>query len=934
MQRKCLIFLAAFMLAATGLVVAQTQTGTITGVVADEQAGVLPGVMVTIESPALLGGTRTAVTGSTGTYQFAQLPPGLYTVSFELTGFNTMRMENIDVRVAFVSKVNATMPVAGVEETITVTGESPVVDVKTTVSQTSVEKELFEAVPSGNNPWVMAGMVPGMVTDVLDVGGNEGMQQYNMEIFGSDPGQKSFSIDGLKVNWPGGSGGWTMQYYDFAMYEEYNFQVAGQTAEVDVPGVYMNMVTKSGGNNFSSDHTFYFMNEDLQSSNVTETGKQGNPLKISADWNSTVGGPIARDKAWFFGSFRWWRLDQYQLGALNPDGSQGIDDNQIRNIMGKVSWQVSPNDKLSVMSQYNKKERFHRRNAPYLFVEDKAARYQDNKTSNVILQYNRILSDAALLDIRFGRMWGVTPYHYRKEVDLENDVCIKDRVRFTMINSFETDEENPLHRNQFNASFSYFTEGAGGTHDLKLGAQVSDEKMRRIFWRIQDHYLELDDGVPAYAVLGNTPVDEVELLNTWAFYVKDNWTIAQKLTVNLGVRIDSINGTIPDQTSEAGTWVGARNWTEQTGLPKWTNAAPQLGFAFDVRGDGKTAIKGNYRRSYYQIGDTIARSLNGNGLDNVWAKWNDLDGNGRLSPGPCGDLTCSPELGTIPAFSVGNTFYDPDTKRPYDDEFRLGFHHTLTTDFSLSTTDYHRRHPYSMGVRDRTRPPSGYTPVPYTYDDPDQGTTTITVYSLDPDLLQTKERYITTIDFLEHTYNGVNITLNKKMSNHWQLLGGMTFSRSRGFYGSGLYTSSDFNNPNTLIGRDDASIHTDLPFQLNLAGSYMFPHDVMFSFKYIARSGTPHRRRLSVRGLTQSETIDVAPRGTDRPDATTKFVDIRLAKSFAMGNTGRFELRFDLFNLLNANHSIWQVDTLGSSWGNPSRILAPRIIRFGVLLSF
>jgi hypothetical protein len=725
-----------------------------------------------------------------------------------------------------------------------------------------------------------------------------------------------------------------MQYYDFAMYEEYNFQVAGQTAEVDVPGVYMNMVTKSGGNNFSSDNTFYFMNEDLQSSNVTETGKQGNPLKISADWNSTLGGPIARDKAWFFGSFRWWRLDQYQLGAINPDGSQGIDDNQIRNIMGKVSWQASINDKLSLMYQYNRKERFHRRNAPYLFVEDKATRYQDNLTYNLIAQYNRILSDAALLDLRFGRMWGVTPYHYRDEVDLENDVCIKDRVRYTMINSFEQDEENPLHRNQFNASLSYFTEAAGGTHDLKFGMQISDEKMRRIFWRIQDHYLELDDGVPAYAVLGNTPIDEVELLNTWAAYVQDNWTIGQKLTVNLGVRFDSINGTIPDQTSAAGTWVGERNWTEQSGLPKWTSAAPRLGFSYDLRGDGKTAIKGGYGRYYVQIGDDIARNLNGNGLDDVRAAWDDLDGNGRLTPGPCGNLTCSPELGAIPAFSVGNTFYDPDTKRPYDDEYSLGFHHTVSSDVSLSATYHHREHPYSMGVRDRTRPPSAYTPVPYTYDDPDSGpNTTITVYSLDPELLGTKERYITTVDLLSHSYNGVNITLNKKMSNNWQLLGGATFSSSKGFYGSGLYDSSDFNNPNTLIGREDASIHTDLPFQFNIAGSYMFPHDIMVSFKYIARSGTPHRRRLSVSGLTQSETIDVAPRGTDRPDATTKFVDIRLAKRWTFGRS-RLEARFDLFNLLNANHSIWEVDTLGSSWRNPSRILAPRIIRFGVLYSF
>lgn len=932
--------LAAVVIAlAAGVAGAQTQTGTLTGVVTDEQGGVMPGVTVTIESPALLGGSRTTVTGETGTYQFVQLPPGLYAVTFELAGFNTVRMENIDVRVAFVGKVNATMNVAGVQETVTVTGESPVVDVKTTVTQTNIEAELIEAIPTGNNPWVMASMVPGMVTGVLDVGGNQGMQQYNLEIFGSDPGQKTFSIDGLKVNWPGGTGGSTMQYYDFAMYDEYNFQVAGQTAEVDVPGVFMNMVTKSGGNNFSNDNRFNFQNEDLQSNNVDDRVramgvKGGNPLKISYDWNSTVGGPIARDKAWFFGSIRWWRLDQYQLGAINPDGTQGIDDNRIRNYMGKVSWQPQVGDKVSFLYQFNDKQRFHRRNEPYLFVEDKAARHQENPTHNVLAQYNHVIGTNALVDLRFGRMWGSTIYHYRPEVDLENDVSIRDVVRYTMINSFEQDEENPLHRNQFNGSFSYFKDMAGGYHDLKFGAQVSDEKMRRIFWRIQDHYLELRDGVPLYAVLSNTPVDETELIKTWAAYAQDNWTIGQRLTLNLGVRFDGIQGAVPEQTSGAGTWVPERTFARKDDLPSWRNVAPRLGFSYDIFGDGKTAIKGGFGRYYVQIGDEIARQGNGNSLDNVRAVWTDLDGNGRLSPGPCGDRTCSPELGTIPVFAKALTSYDADAKRPYDDEFSLGFNHTLATDLALTVSYHRRQHPYGLGIRDRARPPEAYTPQPFTYQDPDKGATTVTVYSLDPALLRTGDRVITSVDFLESTYNGVNITLNKKFSNRWQLLGGITVSRHRGFLHNGLFTTSDFNDPNVLIGREDAAIHTDLPVQVNLAGSYLLPYDITFSFKYVGRSGTPNQRLLTVTGLTQAETIQVAPRGTDRADSITKFIDLRFAKTFSMGDVGTLEGTLDLFNLLNANHSVWEVESLGSRWGYPITILSPRVVRFGVKLSF
>ena len=202
-------------------------------------------------------------------------------------------------------------------------------------------------------------------------GGTEGAQQYNIEAFGSANSQKSFSIDGLKVNWAGGDGGATMMYYGFEMYDEYNMQTASGTAESDVSGVFMNMVTKSGGNRFTSDNNFYFMNDALQGSNIDDdlrrrlglqpgqaTGAAGNPIDVSYDWSSTLGGPIRRDKAWFFGAWRLWRLDQFQIGASNPDGSQAIDDNRIRNFMGKATWQTTPTIRTSLLFNKNINDRW------------------------------------------------------------------------------------------------------------------------------------------------------------------------------------------------------------------------------------------------------------------------------------------------------------------------------------------------------------------------------------------------------------------------------------------------------------------------------------------------------------------------------------------------------------------------------------------------
>ena len=246
------------------------QTGTIAGAVRDAQGGVLPGVTVTVRSDALVTGSQVVVTGEAGAYQFPTLPPGTYSVTYELTGFTPLRREGIVVQVARTTRLDVELSVGALQETVTVSGESPVVDTSSTVTQTNINKDLYEAIPTGRNPWTMAGLVPGVVTGRLDVGGTEGAQQYNIEAFGSADSQKSFSIDGLKVNWAGGSGGATMMYYGFEMYDEYNMQTASGTAESDVSGVFMNMVTKSGGNRFTSDHNFYFMNEAMQGDNLDD----------------------------------------------------------------------------------------------------------------------------------------------------------------------------------------------------------------------------------------------------------------------------------------------------------------------------------------------------------------------------------------------------------------------------------------------------------------------------------------------------------------------------------------------------------------------------------------------------------------------------------------------------------------------------------------
>jgi hypothetical protein len=815
--------------------------------------------------------------------------------------------------------------------------------VGSTTTQTNISKEIFVAIPTGRNPWVMAGLVPGVVTGRLDVGGTEGMQQYNLEAFGSADSQKSFSIDGLKTNWGGGAGGSTMQYYGFEMYEEYNMQTASGAAESDVSGVYMNMVTKSGGNRINSDHNVYFMNDKLQGSNIDDalrarlglapgqkTGAAGNPIDISYDWSSTIGGPIKKDRVWFFGATRRWRLDQLQIGALNADGSQAIDDNRIENYMGKVTWNAAATTKASLMFNRNLKYRFHRRDAPYLFSEDKASVLQDQPAQNYVAQINQVWGKSTVFDARFGRMWGVFPTRYQKEVT-PNDIAIRDIVRNTQSNAATEQSLNPNHRYQANATLGYFAQNLGaGSHDFKVGTQLSWEKMQYDRIRNGDLFLETSDGQALRAQIANTPVESDHRLQTWSAFAQDRWVVG-RVTMNVGARLDGVKAFLPAQSSPAGTFVGARSFGEADVYSFNLNVAPRLGVSYDLFGHGRTAVKAYYGRFYNQFGSEIAESVNPNARIDVQVPWVDRNGNLKLDPG---ELTLTNFTGFAGVFPR----VDPGAKRPYSDEMNVGVDHQLARDLAVSVSYHRRQHRDGLTIIDLARPSTAYTAVTRTYTDPERGAQTITVYSLDPTLVTRRDRVITNGGVMESNYNGMQISVNKRMSNRWQMLAGLSVQKHEGFNHSGTYTNpgtnTDLNNPNYVLNRAGSSIFTDVPWSFGLSGSYQAPYGVMFSGKYTASAGQPLMRTITIAGLPQgSETIWVQPRGVDRTETVNKFLDVRLAKRFAVG-VSRLEGTVDIFNVLNANHVQAQNEAIGSTLGRPSRILTPRINRLGITARF
>ncbi|HVB37808.1 MAG TPA: TonB-dependent receptor, partial [Vicinamibacterales bacterium] len=306
--RRLGIALVALVLAAPAAR-AQSQTGSITGVVSDTSGAVLPGVTVSVSGQSLIGGVHTAVTDAKGTYRFDRLPPGSYSVKFELQGFKTVDRTGINISALFVATVNVKLSVGNVSETLTVTGESPTIDTKSNVQQTVLSQQLLEAIPTGRDPWSVAKIVPGMQVSTYDVGGTQGMQQSSLSVHGSNTNDVNYNIDGASINWPGGGGGATMAYFDQGMFSEVNYTTSAIPAEVLVGGVSINMVTKEAGNQWRGGVRYYYANDSMQADNtqspdLTKWNFLGNPITRQYDFNLGGGGAIVKDKLWVNGELR------------------------------------------------------------------------------------------------------------------------------------------------------------------------------------------------------------------------------------------------------------------------------------------------------------------------------------------------------------------------------------------------------------------------------------------------------------------------------------------------------------------------------------------------------------------------------------------------------------------------------------------------------
>ncbi len=374
---------------------------------------------ITLSGDRLIGGPQTQVSDTSGTYRFDRLVPGAYNVKFELQGFRTVERPDVRISAAFVATINGKMEVGSLSETITVTGESPTVDVRSNVQQTVMNQEILEGIPTGRDPWSLAKLIPGVQVATYDVGGTQSMQQSSLSAHGSSTNDVSYNIDGATVNWPGGGGGATMIYYDQGMFEEVNYMTSAIPAEMLAGGVSINMVTKDGGNNWKGNLRYNFSNNALQAENFSEVQQlvpsfRGNATDRTYDLNFTGGGALIQNKLWVNGTLRKWVVNKF-VNATNDDGSQALDDNDLKNYSGKIVYQVTANKKLIGSYFWNDKIRGHRRDSNDI-IPDIASVVQTNPVQTTQAKYTGI-KGSLVFESNFSVMDGQTNYTYQPDTD-------------------------------------------------------------------------------------------------------------------------------------------------------------------------------------------------------------------------------------------------------------------------------------------------------------------------------------------------------------------------------------------------------------------------------------------------------------------------------------------------------------------------------------
>jgi hypothetical protein len=909
-------------------------TGSLRGRITDETGGALPGVVVTVSSPAVMGGSLTAVTSEEGLYRFPSMPPGVYEIKMELLGFRTIVIQSVRVSVGFALTIDREMLVSSVEETVLVTGESPIVDTKTTSSEVNWTTELLEQVPSSRDLWSTLQQVPGLVMAKENVGGIESPFLSFFSAHGSLRGANQYNLNGLDMS--DMHSGIGLGYFNTDSFEEMQFSTSGITAEHSRGGIVMNTVTKSGGNDLSGSFASYYENNALQATNIDDglraRGVRGDgaPLDYLYDLSGTLGGPIVRDRVWFFGAARRYAVSPKVLNCTLQDGSGCVDGVTLPNVTAKVTTQFGPMNKLMVMYDRGAINRPNRGVSQFVTLD--AAFSEDFHYDVWQAKYDRILSSTMLLQAGVGR--GSPPFALNYHETHRDGVS----TAFDEVTLVRFDAAPQQFRQQgdilvLNSNLTYFNDRwLGGAHDIKVGVEHRRGKLFQGNYRSGHMERRYQNGVPFRVTVFNTPVEQVAHNYGLAGYVQDSVRLGRHLTLNLGLRAEWWRGDVPEQSNQPAAFPdvfgGTATFPEQKGVMEWTTWSPRLGFAYDIRGDSRLVVKGTYGRYFFQVRSSDLNAFsNQNALATATFDWVDLNGN-NVPDYP-------QEFGTRRSLNLPRArTIDPDMESPYTDEATAAFEMGLTQHSSVSARYTYRNNAKIIAATDLALPLSAYS-VPSTATDPLTGNT-VNYWSLAPEFRSVvNQETLTQFDDNYRKYHGVDFVFNRRFDGRWLFMASATVQDNSGRVG----TYFD-RNEQEIFAYGNAGL--DTRFMGKLVATFALPWESSASAFYRYSTGMNSNnqenpemaRRVQVRDLTTNSIyrVRVESPGSFRQD-DVKILDLRFAKQFRLGGA-RVEAMVDAFNVTNANTILATGVVTGGDLNVPLRIVTPRVFRLGARIDF
>jgi hypothetical protein len=958
-------------------------TGSINGKVADTSGGVLPGVTVSATSPSSMG-VQSSVTDSGGNYRFPSLPPGTYTVTFELPGFNTLKRENIQISMGFSATINVELAVASLQETVTVTGDSPVIDTSNTRVQQNFKLEALQEIPNSRDLWSLLAVTPSVTMGRIDVGGNRAGTQTGYTAYGFS-GQNRVLVEGINTTEGTAGAGF---YVDYGSFEEVFLGTIGQGAEMPTPGVQSQMLGKSGGNKFQGEFYTDYETNGMIGENiinnvpakflydpVTNPGgnirPHSNETQKYRDSNINVGGPIKKDKVWWYFSYRNQKTSVGQPNFIGPIAGTNFD-TKLWNPSGKVTYQVNQNNKLVGYYQWGQKVQPNRLPQAALNYDSLDGTLKQISGSWIYKgEWNGTINKNMFAEARYGGFGYYFPLLANSDTTAPE---IFDNQK-TLLTGADQKEQTDRRRLQATGSVTYFKDGWGGTHNFKVGGEMLFEYGWYGYTQVASNNQRYTIGtngafsqVQMYAPtalqvgsLGDGPSGNllsVDRVNTKDFFVTDQYTVG-RATFNLGVRYDGYDVYMPDQSQLAYTFPSGLSIPSascatdpkfcETHFVKWNSFVPRLGMTYDLLGTGKTVLKFNYGMYRFNPGVGVAASANPNqATKSVTYAWTDTKVCSGCIPGDRlyekGEETSSTPTAT--ALS-GTISVDPNIAQPYSHQATAYLEQQLTEGVGARVGFVYYTVKNQTGTFQPNRPASAYT-VPFNVVDPgpdgitgnadDQNLTAYGIPTANAAAFPTNQVVQNSQD--NGAYKTIEFSLNKRQSHNYSLGAGFGYTWQHDF---------PYGYPNTPNGPFDYDFST---YSAKANGTYTAKWGILLSAVYRYQAGPNFARRVSVStpascactftaaaggpgslatGSLTSLIIFATPLNAYRQD-NISVVDLRVEKTVALGPQVKVRLFLDGFNLANAYAAETITTTAGANFQQPTAIMAPRTARIGFRL--